>query len=109
MSRRPRRPPAPEATPRKLAYGKQYRLLRKAILGSRPLCSDGCGRIATEVDHVIPVRDGGRAVPGNLEPVCHSCNCKRRDRHGRSRRKRRQPGPASGVLAHLVDETPRIY
>lgn len=33
-----------------------------------------CGRIATEIDHVIPVSRGGSGERSNLVPSCRSCN-----------------------------------
>jgi len=37
-------------------------------------CAYGCGRIAEVLDHIWPVSRGGRSTPGNLVPVCPSCN-----------------------------------
>lgn len=33
-----------------------------------------CHNTATTWDHIVPVRDGGRTVPGNVVPACVSCN-----------------------------------
>jgi hypothetical protein len=33
-----------------------------------------CENRATTWDHIIPVRDGGRTVPGNVVPACNACN-----------------------------------
>lgn len=33
-----------------------------------------CDKPAGTWDHIIPVRDGGRTVPGNVVPACNSCN-----------------------------------
>lgn len=44
------------------------------------LCGYGCGRVATSLDHVIPVAKGGRTGPGLMVPACTSCNSAKRDR-----------------------------
>jgi 5-methylcytosine-specific restriction endonuclease McrA len=44
------------------------------------LCAYACGRPATSLDHVWPVRRGGRSRPGNLAPACGPCNSSKRDR-----------------------------
>ena len=33
-----------------------------------------CGIDASEIDHVIPVKDGGKSIKGNLVSVCRRCN-----------------------------------
>lgn len=33
-----------------------------------------CGADATEIDHVIPVRYGGKSIKNNLVCVCKRCN-----------------------------------
>ncbi|MGV0796058.1 HNH endonuclease signature motif containing protein [Mycolicibacterium elephantis] len=33
-----------------------------------------CDNIATTWNHIVPVRDGGRTVAGNVVPACVSCN-----------------------------------
>lgn len=35
---------------------------------------EGCQRIATEVDHVVPLVRGGTNREGNLTPACKHCN-----------------------------------
>jgi 5-methylcytosine-specific restriction endonuclease McrA len=37
-----------------------------------------CGRPATTLDHVIPVKHGGESKRGNLLPACASCNPRKR-------------------------------
>lgn len=43
------------------------------------LCSYSCGRIATHLDHVIPVARGGKTEYGNMVPACPSCNSRKKD------------------------------
>lgn len=33
-----------------------------------------------EVDHIVPLNEGGKSVPENLQILCHSCNAKKGDR-----------------------------
>lgn len=37
-----------------------------------------CGGIATSIDHVIPLANGGSNWPANLRPACASCNSRKR-------------------------------
>lgn len=39
-----------------------------------------CGGPAETWDHIVPVSQGGRTVPGNIVPACKSCNSKKKDR-----------------------------
>jgi hypothetical protein len=66
-------------------YSGPWQKLRKQILNRDAfLCqigSPGCTHIATEVDHIVPVSQGGAWFdPLNLRAACFSCNNKRVDR-----------------------------
>ncbi len=52
---------------------RQWRKLREQVL-ARDEYRCHCGQLATEVDHIIPVRDGGTDVPSNLRATCTACN-----------------------------------
>lgn len=56
---------------------KRWQVLRRRVLAEQPLCP--CGEIATDVDHVTPLSQGG-SVWGraNLQGLCAAC-------HGRKR------------------------
>lgn len=41
-----------------------------------PICFY-CGRIANEIDHIIPVSRGGTGERSNLVPSCRSCNARK--------------------------------
>lgn len=43
------------------------------------LCAYGCGRPATALDHIWPVARGGVTDPGNLAPICTTCNSRKSD------------------------------
>lgn len=55
-------------------YGASWRKLREAVLDAEPLCRwcSQRGRVtpAQEVDHIIPLRDGGTNELDNLQPLC---------------------------------------
>lgn len=46
-----------------------------------------CGAPGTEVHHLIPAAQGGRATMSNLITICHGCHC-RQPGHGHMRNKK---------------------
>jgi len=56
-------------------YGTtRWRKMRKLMLAAEPLCRE-CRSIATVLDHIQPVRDGGDAwQASNLQPLCSACH-----------------------------------
>lgn len=49
-------------------------LAKRTLKRDRYLCAS-CGDPATEVDHIIPVGEGGaRKDPGNLQSLCSPCH-----------------------------------
>lgn len=52
-------------------------LLFEATAG---LCAYSCGRLATTLDHVIPIAADGGTGPGLMVPACSPCNSAKRDR-----------------------------
>ena len=86
-------------------YGVAWRRLREAVLDAEPLCRwcSQRGRVtpAQEVDHILPLRDGGTNDRDNLQPLCCACHDDKtvRDMRARARaRARLGPGPESGVF-----------
>lgn len=72
--------------------GSTWQRIRVGILARDDhTCYLGCGRAAVEVDHVIPVAEGGaRTDPINLAAICLRCH-KRKNRGEAARgRQRRQ-------------------
>ena len=71
----------------KRLYGRDWHRIRRSVLNSYPYC-EMCGAPATEVDHILPLRQGGTHDPTNLRPLCKSCHSRRtatdqaRDRRG---------------------------
>lgn len=59
---------------------RRWRLLRQAVLLEQPLCACGCDRIATDVDHIVPIHAGGNPWDrNNLQALAAEC-------HGRKTR-----------------------
>lgn len=56
-------------------YDTQYLRRREQILGRRPMCSICGKRRATEIDHAVPLIQGGKRGP--LRAACRSCNAKK--------------------------------
>jgi 5-methylcytosine-specific restriction protein A len=63
-------------------YDSVWRRLRKMQLAREPLCRE-CAKTqritsAAEVDHVIPIRQGGaRLDAANLQSLCRSCHSRK--------------------------------
>lgn len=66
----------PGATPRQ--RGRPWARRRAAWLREHPLCSHchQAGRVqaAAEVDHVIPLADGGADDDSNMQSLCRDCH-----------------------------------
>jgi len=80
-------------------YGVAWRRLREAVLDAEPLCRwcSQRGRVtpAQEVDHILPLRDGGTNERDNLQPLCCACHDDKTVRDMRARaRARRGTTPA---------------
>ncbi len=61
-------------------YNSRWRALSERIRRRNPLCGlryPGCAFLAVDVDHVIPVRAGGRSVRSNAVPVCRPCHARK--------------------------------
>jgi 5-methylcytosine-specific restriction protein A len=64
--------------PSKRWNGRKLTDFRKRFLGRDPLCAE-CKRhgritLADEIDHVIPLHQGGTYDESNLEGLCKSCH-----------------------------------
>ncbi len=66
-------------------YGANWRKLRKMVLARDPICEDPFGLhekynevvSANEVDHIIPLKNGGTNEMGNLQALCRSCHSRK--------------------------------
>jgi 5-methylcytosine-specific restriction endonuclease McrA len=71
---------------RRVYNSKRWQLLRRAVLFDQPLCaSKDCDVIATDVDHIVPIEQGGAIWDRqNLQPLCAQCHGRktRAEQHG---------------------------
>ena len=65
-------------------YGASWRRLRLVVLRRDPYCTwPGCCAPASEVDHIVPLRDGGSNELTNLRGLCKPHHSERTAReHG---------------------------
>jgi 5-methylcytosine-specific restriction endonuclease McrA len=65
---------------KRLYSSKRWRITRERVLYEQPLCACGCDRIATDVDHIVPIEAGGNPwARHNLQALAAEC-------HGRKTR-----------------------
>ena len=81
----------------KRGYGYRWRKVRLVHLRMEPLCrfcdAEGMTVGATEVDHIVPIREGGAHFDhDNLRSLCKSCHSKRTARDNGSFGRRRRKG-----------------
>jgi 5-methylcytosine-specific restriction endonuclease McrA len=56
---------------------KRWKITRRRVLFNEPLCRN-CDRLATDVDHVKPLAEGGDPYAmDNLQPLCQRCHGKK--------------------------------
>lgn len=63
-----------EGTNSARGYGATWQRLRAMILAEEPLCrecaKEGRTELATDVDHITPIKQGGPNTRANLQPLC---------------------------------------
>lgn len=59
----------------KRSYGTGWQKIRSRALKRHPLCH--CGAPATQVDHIIPKRRGGKDIMKNLQGLCGRCHSRK--------------------------------
>lgn len=68
-------------------YGATWDRLRLMVLAREPLCrscmAEGRTTPAEEVDHIIPLRQGGTNADGNLQALCRACHARKTATEGR--------------------------
>lgn len=66
-------------TPRQ--RGRPWMRVREQVLSASPLCvaceAVGVTRLATEVDHVVPLHRGGSNALANLQGLCRECHAEK--------------------------------
>lgn len=77
-----RRMKARSPASRKVYASKRWAGLRRTVLAEQPWCDcgidccpEGCTRMSEDVDHIIPVEDGGAPFDrSNVHGLAHSCH-----------------------------------
>ena len=78
---------------------KEWRDCRKYILEREPVCRMRCGRMATMVDHIVRLEDGGAPFDtANLQPLCDSCHNSKRGKEAKPQVKAGQKRFTCGVM-----------
>ena len=74
----PRRHEKPRAmTTAERGYDGTWQKLRRYKLAGDPFCVV-CNRSADQVDHIVPINDGGdRLDPRNLQSMCQGCHSRK--------------------------------
>lgn len=70
------RPDLDRPSAAKRGYGREWRAIRAAFLAKHSRCAD-CGTTASEVDHIISLRNGGTNEPSNLRALCKACHARK--------------------------------
>ena len=58
-------------------YNTRWQKIRKMVLIRDTICRDCNKNIATNVDHIIPFKNGGSNNLNNLIGLCHSCHSRK--------------------------------
>lgn len=65
------RAPDTRASANARGYDYQWRKVRAGFLKAHPWCmADGCGELASEVDHIVPLAQWGTSEWANLQALC---------------------------------------
>lgn len=71
--------PPPRPSPYKQGYDHAWQKTRIEHLSIEPQCRN-CGRVANEVDHIIPKRQRGSNDHSNLQSLCKPCHSRKTGR-----------------------------
>ena len=65
-------------TDQALYMSAEWKRARMVILSRNPVCVACNNAVATDVDHIVPLRDGGARLDGaNLQPLCRECHSRK--------------------------------
>lgn len=94
---RPPEPPRKRESAHARGYDRKWRRVRAHYLRKSPVC-EHCGDVASEVDHITPLADGGTHRHDNLRALCKPCHSRRTaaDHRGRAGRFVRADPPGGG-------------
>lgn len=72
------------ADEKKFYSGVVWKRIRALVLRDDPWCqTPGCNELASEVDHIIPLKAGGTNERDNLQSLCSTCHSRKTAReHG---------------------------
>lgn len=76
---------ASRAHPSKGAGALMRRAINRAGIGVCAHCRGTHSARAIEIDHVLPLEDGGLDEPANLQPLCHGCHAIKTQAENRAR------------------------
>ena len=63
---------------RQRGYDWQWQQTRQVVLSQEPVCRLCRNALASMVDHIQPIRDGGdRLAYDNLQPLCNKCHAQK--------------------------------
>ena len=62
-------------------YGLRWQVIRLRVLKEEPFCRV-CKAPTTEVDHIIPLSQGGTNARSNLQGLCKSCHSRKSSMSG---------------------------
>lgn len=68
------------------AAARTRRNLTRAGFGYCQVCAVGFPSTELEVDHVLPLADGGTDYVGNIQVLCHPCHVDKTSTEARARR-----------------------
>ncbi len=57
-------------------YDRQWRKRRAEFVRENPRCVK-CGAPTTDVDHILPLAEGGRDDEWNWQALCHACHSRK--------------------------------
>ena len=67
-------------------YGHSWRKVRNHFIQQHPLCAhclkNGEATLAQEVDHILPLSQGGTHDESNLQSLCKSCHSRKSAKEG---------------------------
>jgi 5-methylcytosine-specific restriction protein A len=69
---------APSATDAKRIRGRKLQDIRQRHFQEHPLCvqcqKNGEARLATQLDHIVALTNGGEDIPSNRQGLCEPCH-----------------------------------